>query len=206
MVATHAASVPASRALDGLALRAQRGEPGAVDALLETLIDRLRPIVGYLVLTQARGALCESDIEDVLHDVVLQIWRHDLAIFDASKSGFMTFVNRRMHWHITDESRKIRRRRGEVLDDDALEAVIDDGRDPESLLRAHQAELAMLDMVRTVDDTRADDKAKDVLVRHDLQGATLAEVAKELHIHVSSACRARQRGLRFLARHLEAIA
>ena len=192
-----------SRSLDQLALSAQRGAPGAVESLVAALLEKLRPIVGYHVMTTARGALTDADIEDVLHDVVILVWRHDLPIFDPRKSGFLTFVNRRLRWHLSDEARRARRRAGEECDDAELEAVVDHGRDPESLLRAHQGELATVHIERIVG--AVDPDARAVIVRCDLQGARLVDVARELDLHVSSTCRARQRGLRFLARHLEAL-
>ena len=201
---THA-TCPA-RSLDALAVRAQRAEPGAVDELIDDLLERLRPIISYRVLTRARGALSEVDIDDVVQDIVILIWQHDLPLFDAHRSGFLTFVNRRLQWHLADTARKARVRAGEEADDAELESVVDDGRDPESLLKAHAREVAMMNMSRTIRRAGPDTTAGKVLVEHDLRGARLADVARQLHIHVSNACRARQRGLRHLARHLEALA
>lgn len=194
-----------SRSLDTLALRAQRGEPGAVEELITVLLERLRPLVSFRVLTHGRGALNEADIDDMLQDVIFHIWKHDLALFDPRKSGFLTFANRRIQWHLSDSARVARRNRGDDVEEVELEEVVDVDRDPESLLSAHSAELLMVDMERTIKGTGADRQAREVIVRHDLRGATLSAVADELDIHVSNACRARQRGLRHLARHLEAL-
>jgi RNA polymerase sigma factor (sigma-70 family) len=195
-----------ARSLDDLALAAQRRVPGAEDALVAELLERLRPIVAFAILSMKRGALGEADIDDVLQELVVLVWRHDLAVFDPRKSGFLTFCNRRLRWHLADVARRARRRAGEECDDAELEEVIDVDKDPESLLREHQRELAMLDLPKAVAEASgADSSAREVVVRCDLLGGKLTDVAKELDLHVSSACRARQRGLRFLARHLEAI-
>lgn len=204
---TTAGGVRPSRSLDELALRAQRGEPGAADALVERLLVRLRPLVRYRVLTRARGALTEADVDDVLQDVVLLIWQQDLRRFDPGKSGFLTFVSRRLGWHLADRARHARRRRGEELDDVELEEVVDHGKDPAALLAARDAERALLALpARIAGAGDVDEQARTAVVRYDLEGASLAEVARELQVHVSNACRARQRGLQRLARHLAPLA
>ena len=195
-----------SRSLDDLAVRAQRGLPGGEAALVEALLLKLRPIVGHRLLTKKTWALSEADIEDALHDVVLHIWQHDLPMFNPERSGFLTFVSRRIDWHLSDRARNARRAAGEEVDDEVLELVIDLDRDPEALLAADGREKTLLHLARVIDQAETDDTARTVLVRHDLEGATLVEVAKELRIHVSNACRARQRGLRHLTRQLSALA
>lgn len=197
----------ASRRLDELAMRAQQGEPGAADELLERLLVRLRPLVRYRVLTVARGALCEADVDDVLQDVVLRIWQQDLARFDPSRSGFLTWVSRRLGWHLATSVRRSRRNRIDELDDAELEEVVDEGRDPPSLLAARDAERALLALPRhVVELVDMDEQARTAVTRCGLEGATLTEVAREMRVHVSNACRARQRGLKALARQLEALA
>lgn len=195
-----------SRSLDDLAVRAQRGLPGAQGELVEALLRKLRPIVGHRLLTKKTWALSEADIEDALHDVVLHIWQHDLPLFDPARSGFLTFVSRRIDWHLSDRARSARRTAGEEVEDEVLELVVDLDRDPEALLAASDRERMLLQLATVIAHTRTDEAARTVLVRHDLEGATLVEVAKELHIHVSNACRARQRGLRHLTRQLSALA
>jgi RNA polymerase sigma factor (sigma-70 family) len=197
--------VSPARSLDDLALAAQRHVPGAEDTLVTELLERLRPIVAFAILSMKRGALGEADIDDVLQELVVLVWHHDLAVFDPRRSGFLTFCNRRLRWHLADVARRARRRAGEECDDAELEEVIDVDKDPESLLTSHQRELAMLQLPKAVAQSGADRSAKEVVVRCDLMGGKLTDVARELDLHVSSACRARQRGLRFLARHLEAI-
>src|SRR5688572_11201947 len=81
---THARSQDpkGARALDALAMRAQRGEGDAVQQLLEALAKRLRRLVGHRVLKKRGYALSEADVEDALHDVLVHIWQHDLPMFD----------------------------------------------------------------------------------------------------------------------------
>jgi RNA polymerase sigma factor (sigma-70 family) len=195
-----------ARALDALAVRAQSGDNHAVDELLAVLATRLRRLVGHRVLAKKGYAFSEADVEDALHDVLLHIWQHDLPMFDPARSGFLTFVSRRIDWHVADRARKARRLMGEEVDDEELELVIDEGRDPESLLAAAENERTMLHLGTVIELARTDDTARTVIKRHDLEGATLVDVAKELSIHVSNACRARQRGLRHLTRQLGALA
>lgn len=195
-----------ARSLDDLAVRAQRGLAGAEGDLVEALLLKLRPIVGHRLLTKKTWALTEADIEDALHDVVLHIWQHDLPLFDPSRSGFLTYVSRRIDWHLADRARNAKRSAGDEIDDEVLELVVDLDRDPEALLAADGREKILLHLGRAIELVKTDDDARTVLVRHDLEGATLVEVAKELRIHVSNACRARQRGLRHLTRQLSALA
>ena len=195
-----------SRSLDDLAIRAQRGLPAAEGQLVEALLLRLRPIVGHRLLLQRSWALGEADIEDALHDIVLHIWQHDLPLYQRERSGFLTFVSRRIDWHLADRARNARRAAGEQLDDVVLEGIVDVDKDPESLLAVCERQETLLHLARAIESVRTDDTARTVLVRHDLEGATLVQVAKELHIHVSNACRARQRGVRHLTRHMSALA
>lgn len=195
-----------ARSLDALAVRAQRGEAHAVQLLLEALAVRLRRIVGHRVLAKRGYAFSEADVEDALHDLLLHIWQHDLPMFDPARSGFLTFVSRRIDWHVSDRARKARRLMGDEVEDEELELVVDEGRDPESLLAAAEDERTLLHLAVVIDLANTDDTARKVIKRHDLDGATLSDVAKELSIHVSNACRARQRGLRHLTRQLGALA
>jgi RNA polymerase sigma factor (sigma-70 family) len=200
-----ASSCP-SRSLDDVAVRAQRGLAGATGELVETLLVKLRPIVGHRLLAKKSWALTDADVEDAVHDLVLHIWQHDLPLFDPGRSGFLTFVSRRIDWHLSDRARHARRTAGEDVEDEDLELVIDIDRDPESLLDADRREKVLLHLAHVVAYADTDDTARTVLARHDLEGATLGLVAKELGIHVSNACRARQRGLRHLTRQLAALA
>jgi RNA polymerase sigma factor (sigma-70 family) len=200
-----------ARALDALALAAQKKEPGADDALVEALLVRLRPLVAWRMLARSGGALAQADVDDVLQEVVLLVWQRDVAVFDPSKSGFLTFVTRRLGWHIADCARNARRRAalegGEIPEeDDAGVDLEDEGRDPEALLEAARSERALLALEGRIAEAGVDEAARHVIVRHDLQGATLTEIAKEMGRNVSNACRARQRGLDRLARHFEALA
>jgi RNA polymerase sigma factor (sigma-70 family) len=197
---------PASRCLDHLAVAARDGDAAAEKALLESLVEKLRPLVVFNVTCRARGALVAADIDDLVQDLILLLWKHDLARFDPSRAGFLTFANRRLRWHLADRARLARRDRGEELDDAELEQVIDVDRDPESLLASHEREVMVSTLEKVVAAAAGSDTdAKDVVVRCDLHGARLREVAAELGIHVSNACRARKRGLKHLARHLEAL-
>lgn len=202
---TASSSCP-SRSLDDVAVGAQRGLAGAAGELVEGLLVKLRPIVGHRLLTKKSWALTDADVEDALHDVVLYIWQHDLPLFKPERSGFLTFVSRRIDWHLADRARKARRVAGEEVKDEDLELIIDVDRDPESLLDADGREKMLLHLTHVIAHADTDDTARTVLARHDLEGATLMEVAKELRIHVSNACRARQRGLRHLTRQLAALA
>lgn len=191
-----------ARRLDALALRAQRGEPGARAELVEKLLKRLRPLVSHLIATRSRDVFGAADVDDVLQDIVVFVWQQDLHRFDPARSGFLTYVSRRLRWHVADLTRAARRRAADDLDDAEFGEVADCRSDPEALLEARRGEDMLLSLPETIAAADIDAQALLAVQLYDLQGASLADVARQLQVHISNACRARQRGLKLLARQL----
>lgn len=189
---------PPKTPLCALALAAQGGDARAADALAARLVAALRP----LVTRHSRG-LCAADVDDLVQDVVVAAFETDLARFDPSKGSFLSFVAKRMRWRVADVLRTSGKRRVDALDDvvAACEPA-DPLASPEARARAAAKERALLALPRLVDDALAamrDPAARKALVRHDLDGVALVDVARELGVHASNACRARKRALAHLA-------
>jgi RNA polymerase sigma factor (sigma-70 family) len=185
--------------MDALATRAQQGDARAADQLAQLLYTSLRPVVGRMT----RG-LPQADLEDVLQDVVIAAFEKDLARFDPTRGAFLSFVAKRLGWRIADVVRQHRRAPGPSLDDVMLD-IVDPTQTPEAQTAAHAHEQALLALPRMIDATLAtlrDQQARHAFVAHDLRGRTIVDVAGDLGIHASNACRARQRALAHLARTL----
>lgn len=204
--AAAALRADSARTLDQLALQAQRGEPGALERLLKRLHARLRPLVRHHLLVKSGDVHTTTDVDDVLQDLVLLIWQQDLARFDPKRSAFLTFVSRRMRWHLIDRTRRARRRATSCMPASDLDRLEDAKFHPEVLLEAKRTERLLRMLPSTVEQASVDDRARHTVQRHDLEGASLTDVARELEVHVSNACRARQRALKHLARHLAPLA
>src|SRR5262245_26450282 len=105
------ATTPDARSLDDLAITAQAGDKGAIADLLCALLVRLKPLVTHRI-RGGRGALRYSDVDDLVQDLLMAVWQKDLPQFDPSRSGFLTFVNRRVSWHLAERARVARKYTG----------------------------------------------------------------------------------------------
>lgn len=152
--------------IDPLVLRAQRGEPAA----LEALFVRHRQDVARMV-TRVLGP--DADLDDVVQEVFIQVFR-SIGSFQGS-SRFSTWLYRvasnvaRMH--IRARQARPRLVRTETLPEP------DDARDssphPDAELQ-RQRRLRALDVLLQ----QLSDKKRLVFVLHDLQGLSAAEVAQ----------------------------
>ncbi len=187
--------------MDALACSAQQGDARAADRLARLLYLSLRPVIARMT----RG-LPAADLEDIVQDVVIAAFETDLARFDPQRGSFLSFVAKRLRWRIADHVRKVGRAQGPSLDDVALD-VADPDQTPEAQAHAHAHERALLALPRQVGralSTLKDKQARRAFTAHDVHGLTIVEVARDLGVHASNACRARQRALRHLAQALPA--
>lgn len=187
--------------LSALAVRAQAGDQAACDALL-------RGLLGWVPATlfkevRLRGlVLDDADVMDLAQDIVLDVWRKDLQRFQQDKGDFLGFVMARVRWRLTDEIRR-RTRHGLVSLDEDMESGHDHeakGAQPDEKSEEATRELKLILLPAVVDRALSDDDAARRAVQsYDLDDKPLKEVASELGVHVSNACRARKRGLALLA-------
>ena len=142
------------------------------------------------------GAYAEADIDDVVQDLTLRFYA-ELPLWDPTRAPFSGFISQALRWALLDASRRFRSR-GPLVDPDAdlvrEQAGID--LDPEALLERARKD-AVIDariaaLPRALRSIR-DSQARKVIERT-VAGARLSDVAAELGVHVSTACRARQRG------------
>lgn len=194
--------------LCALAVRAAADEPGAVERLARELYElvpgTLRGVLsrrGFVLDAQAR--------EDVVQEVVWKLVDRDLPRFDATRGTFATLIRYRVRWCLADALRGASRRSENELftweEEELCDAPAPVEERPDERLERAQVELRLLVLRDDVERVLADEPAaRRAVVRHDLDGVKLADVAGELQVHTSNACRQRQKGLRLLAERLPA--
>ena len=192
--------------LTPLALAAQRGDGKALNELLRALPPRLTHLVLRELRVQGRS-LPAHEIDDVVEDLLVSAWRYDLARFDATRGTFVAFLKKRVSWRVGDAVRVHGRSRTTELSDEQVAGarLVAPDAGPQERLDASRRELKLLvfpGAVRTALSQLDDASAARAVTAYDLEGCELREVAAELGVHTSNACRARQRGLRWLREHL----
>src|SRR5689334_2645076 len=158
---------------------ATNADPGVTDApRFDAVFDGE---FSYVWNTLRRLGICPRDLEDVTHEVFLQVYTH-WAAFDATRAvrpwlfGFT--------YRIAADYRRLARHRlllvGDVTEVEVAAAGAPDAQ-PEEALRAREAaELVELGLDRLEFEQRA------VFVMHDIDGFPMAEVAAALSIPVNT--------------------
>ncbi|MFZ9888543.1 MAG: RNA polymerase sigma factor [Myxococcota bacterium] len=188
--------------LTTLALATKAGDARACTALMRGLTSWLRATLFRAV--HGRGLpLCEADVEDLTQELLLEVWTKDLARFDGTRGDFLGFVKARVRWKLGDTTRRASKNRetvtAELPETPAPHAC------PEEQIDAAHRELVLLTLPTVVDRVLQHDSAAHQAVRHyDLDGQPLKRVAQQLGVHVSNACRTRQRGIALLAERMPA--
>lgn len=195
-------------ALLALALHAQAGDSHALDALLGRLHSLMRPWIFGALLKRGRFH-CESDVDDILQEVLIAVWQTDLARFDPQKGHLLGFLRQRISWRVGDTIRRQARSRTDEWTETAEQNIsLRENDAPDQKLEQinHEQKLFVLPMLldgALTELAEKDDAAAAHAVRaHDLEGRPLREIADDLQVHVSNACRARQRGLHWVSQKL----
>jgi len=144
-----------------------------------------------------------------VQEVVLAVVQKDLPRFAPELGTFATLIRFRVRWCIADALRQACRRSArEWLASDESELseaaapVIDQ---PDERMALARAELRLLVLRDEVEAALADvPAARDAVVWHDFDGMRLQDIAAEMSVHTSNACRQRKKGLRLLAERLPA--
>lgn len=134
------------------------------------LIDRHLVAVRRRIAFMVRGA---ADVDDVLQEVLLQVWRH-LSTF-RSESSFRTWMTRVAINEVLQSYRREQRRplRGALRD---LDAVASPGESPhQSLVRVEETQSVHSALVRLPE------RYKRVLILRDLHELSARETAEFLH-------------------------
>ncbi len=204
---TATATTTADRpTLTSLAVAAQAGSARARDALLRGLTSWLTRTLFKEVRARGLG-LDDADVEDVAQEILLDVWRTDLMRYQADKGDFLGFVMARVRWRLTDEVRR-RARRSFV----SLDAPVAEGREyeavgarPDEKREEAARELKLILLPSLLERALAEDDGARYAVRaYHLEDRPLRDVAADLGVHVSNACRARKRGLALLKKRLPA--
>lgn len=192
--------------LSSLAVAAQDGCLRSRDALLGALSGWLSKAL-FREVGRRGLRLDDADVEDLAQDILLEVWRRDLARYHAERGDFLGFVMARVRWRLSDELRRRAKQAAGSLDEEGEEAhepTVESDRPDEKLLSAER-ELTLIVLpslvARALDD---DADARDAVRAYDLEGRPLREVASTLGVHISNASRARKRGLHLLSRRLPA--
>lgn len=203
---TAASHVVDRPTLSQLAAAAQEGSSAACDALLRGLSTWLSAALFKEV--HRRGLVFDdADVQDLAQDILLDVWRTDLVRYRAEKGDFLGFVMARVRWRLTDEVRRRTRKSCASLDDDAQEGREHEalGARPDEKSEEAARELKLIVLPSLVERALQDDDGARRAVRsYDLEERPLRDVAADLGVHVSNACRARKRGLALLAQRLPA--
>lgn len=199
---------PSSAPLEALWHRREH-DANANAQLLRELLRVLRGLVGKDL--DARGYFLDGDdVDDVVQELLIEVWEKDLERFDPEKGSLLSFLKTRVRWRVADQVRRLARRKSDSLDQ-ALEDenfdVVCPAPTPAARCLQHerQHQLLLVKAVATQTlDAMNDDAARLSVQMHDFQGAPLRDVAKALDVHPSNATRARKRGLMRIRKALPA--
>lgn len=133
--------------------------------------------VGYVLNSLRRLGVQERDLEDVLHDVFLAVYRH-MSDFDPTRPRRPWLFG--FAYRIAADYRRLSRHRHETAAT-GREAV-DDGRMPDEQLDAERKRHLVLAALDRLDlDRRA------ILVMHDLDGHTMPEISLAVGVPLNTA-------------------
>jgi RNA polymerase sigma-70 factor (ECF subfamily) len=148
-------------------------DPRADDALFRAIFAREGTYVWH---TLRRLGVRQSDLEDVTHDVFVQVYRR-IADYDSNRPlrpwlfGFA--------YRVASDYRRLARHRYEVADDDPRAEVAADAED--AAMRSEDRALVM----RALDTLDLDKRA--VFVLHDIDERPVPEIAETLAIPLNTA-------------------
>jgi RNA polymerase sigma-70 factor (ECF subfamily) len=149
---------------DALVAAAQRGDPGALEALYETYVNR---VSGYV-----RG-LGVPDPEDTVSEVFVSVVR-DLRRFQGDEADFRRWLFTVAHRRAVDAHRKRARRREQPTDPAALPDVAASG----DAFHDVAARVAASDATRMLD--RLTDDQREVILLRVVADLSVADAAKVL--------------------------
>ena len=169
-------------------------------------VSRRLPILVRSELARRGYRLGEAEQDEVVQDILIEVWLVDLQRYDPARGELLSFVRRRVGWRVADRVRALARAQSRAESLDARREHSDGepiahGDAPDELSDCGAQERALLQMEKSVRASlreAGDDAACVAVQRHDLEGVPLCVVAQELGVHPSGATRARQRGLRRL--------
>ena len=196
------------QASQALVDRANGGDAEALNRLLEILREHLARRVGF-ELARRNLYLAEFDQEDLVQDVLIQLWTVDLLRFDATKASLGHFATKRLRWMLIDRIRKHARQSTSSLQSMKASGVPEPeahGHDPATVLEATAREQTLAAVIPQLLASAAahnDDQAAYIVQRHDVENVPLKAIAEETGRHPANVTRARQRAMRYV--HVELL-
>ena len=162
----------------------------------------------YVLVAQELGRnkwnLPASDVDDVVQELVLEIWRVDLERFDPTRASLLTFLRRKVRWRVIEKIRARGRRSRPLRLSAEMEEQIED--ESTSVVQRQEEwirhETAVDACASLADLEGLDERTRVVIVRHDLEGAALKDIAADMCVNPSTVTRMRQKGLRELRAHM----
>jgi RNA polymerase sigma factor (sigma-70 family) len=189
-------------ALDTLALRTRQGDVAATEQFLVALHAQVEAAVALRSRRMGPRGPAADVCADLTQDLVIELWQTDLPRWDPTRSAFLTFARMRMMWHVASWMRAQSR----YMDDDAaLYELPCDGLDPEALMHSAHRDRQVRALTRIIDE-RLTKQERAVVKQVDLEERSLTAFSKKKHVHVSGACRLRQRAHARIAREMQALA
>lgn len=182
------------------------GVPEAEDELFRHLDATVRDLVTW-TLRRRRLYLAESDVEDVVQDVLFEAWRFDLVRFDPTSGPLTAFLRSRVRWRVADAFRRLGHQAERDAPFDECQESVAQGVHPEELLDRADEEgrlrLIHAATLHSLERLERRDRHAALTVRvHDLAGQPLRLCADRLDIHPSNVTRARQRAFAHLREDL----
>ena len=185
-------------ALDALAVRTRNGEVAATEEFLVALSGQIEAFVRLRSRRMGARGPGADVCADLAQDLLIELWQTDLPRWDPARGAFLTFARSRMGWHVASWMRAQSR----FSDDSVLMEAPAPHADPEALLGRARRERALRALTHAI-DTRLTRQERAVVQHVDLEERQLTTHAKKKKVHVSSACRLRQRAHARLADALE---
>lgn len=176
------------------------------EALLKFILELLRQHLTKSVrfeLARRHLYMMESDQDDLVQDVLIQLWTVDLHRFDGAKASLTTFASGRLRWMLIDRIRKQARQHAvslEKLRDAHVPERKAPRQDPLSILEDAAHERAVCDVVSALlasSSAHNDDQAFHIVQRHHVDNVPMKDIAEEIGRHPANVTRARQRALRY---------
>jgi len=148
-------------------------------------------------IARTRGFLSPDEIEDLLQELLVSVWRVDLARFDPARGSLMAFLRKRVRWQVANTLRKCVRQ-NEVY----KAAPRQNPSDPHVHIESRERVRLLRNALDEVLAPRDADAAL-IIRAHDIEGIAMNDIALCVGVHPSQITRIRRRGLDTLRRFFE---
>lgn len=187
---------------DILARKAKQGDLVATEQFLVELHGHVEIAVRARSRRLGRHGPGDDVCADLVQDLLIELWQKDLQRWDESRGAFLTFAKMRMQWQVASYTRAQSRFCDGI---DVADGIASDDSDPETLLARARRERQVRALEHAIEH-KLDRQARSLVKQVDLDEASLTQAARKRKMHISSACRMRQRAHAVLAAELQHLA